>query len=62
MPLEKWPLPKTITALRGFLGFSNYYNEYMKDFARYTGPLQEQLKVGKHLGRKGSKVAVQFSS
>ena len=26
-PLEKWPLPRTITSLRGFLGFCNYYNE-----------------------------------
>ena len=61
MPLEKWPLPKTITSLRGFLGFCNYYNEYFKDFAQYAGPLLEKLKVGKDLGKKGSKVAVQFS-
>ena len=61
MPLEKWPLPRTFTALGGFSGFCNYYNEYVKDFAQYAGPLQEKLKVGKHLGKKGSNVAVQFT-
>ena len=61
MPLEKWPLPRTIMALPGFLGFCNYYNEYVKYFAQYTGPLQDKLKVGKDVGKKGSRLAVQFT-
>ena len=61
LPLAKWPLPTNITSLRGFLGFCNYYNEYVKDFAQYAGPLQDKLKVGRELGKKGSKLPVTFT-
>ena len=33
----------------------------MKKFSEYAAPLQEKLKVGKVLGKKGSKHAVQLN-
>ena len=29
--LEKWPRPKTVTELRAFLGFCNWYQEYIEN-------------------------------
>ena len=56
--LERWELPKTITALRGFLGFCNHYSSYVKKYAELAAPLDEKLKVGRQLGKKGSKAPV----
>ena len=33
MAIEKWEVPTTITALRAFLGFTNYYNTYIHMYA-----------------------------
>jgi hypothetical protein len=55
MALEKWEEPRTITALRGFLGFTNYYSSYVKEYARYAAPLMELLKVGRGEGKNGTK-------
>ena len=33
MAVEKWILPSTISALRGFLGFANYYAVCVKGYA-----------------------------
>lgn len=37
--IEKWPEPKTIKELRGFLGLIGYYRRFVKDFAKLTKPL-----------------------
>ena len=60
MALEKWEVPTTITALRGFLGFTNYYAAYVEGYAELLACLQELLKVGRVEGKKGSKVPVKF--
>ena len=60
MALEKWEAPKTVTALRGFLGFTNYYSTYVKDYAAYAAPLLDLLKLNRIDGKKGSKKAVKF--
>ena len=54
LAIQKWELPKTITSLRGFLGFANYYSGYEADFARLVIPLQGKLKVPKAEARNGS--------
>jgi len=56
--LEKWEEPRPVTALRGFLGFTNYYASYCPDYADLAAPLTELLKVGKHAGRKGSQAPI----
>ena len=60
MALEKWEEPKTVTALRGFLGFTNYYSSYVERYAELAAPLMDKLKVDKLAGKRGSKVAVTF--
>ena len=40
--IEKWELPKTVTALRSFLGFTNYCSYYVKDYAKVVTRLMEK--------------------
>ena len=53
--VELWPLPETITELRGFLGFANYYHTYIPNFSFLATPLMEKLKVGRVDGKEDSK-------
>ena len=59
--IEKWELPKNITELRAFLGFTNYYSTYVHMYGDIVAALQETLKVPRELGKKGSKHKVKFT-
>ena len=59
--IERWELPQNISELRAFLGFTNYYSSYIEMYGEMVAPLQEMLKVPREIGKKGSKVKVQFS-
>ena len=61
LAIEKWELPQTITALRAFLGFTNYYHTYVHMYAELAAPLQEKLKVPRSEGKKGSKKKIEWS-
>ena len=50
-----WEKPQTISELRSFMGFCNYYSGYVPMYAELSGPLHKMLQVGKEDGRKGSK-------
>ena len=56
--IEKWEVPRTVTALRAFLGFTNYYSCYIKDYANIVARLMEKLKVPRDIGKKGSKAVI----
>ena len=56
MPLQLWELPQTVTDLRGFLGLSNYFAEYVPHYAEYAGPLMGKLRLNRQDGKKGSKL------
>ena len=47
--------PQTISELRSFMGFCNYFSGYVRMYADLSGPLHKMLQVGKFNGRKGSK-------
>ena len=53
--LHHWEKPETISELRSFMGFCNYYSGYVRMYAELSGPLHKMLQVGKLDGRKGSK-------
>ena len=37
--VKNWIIPKTITDVRSFLGFTNYYRRFIKDYAKVARPL-----------------------
>jgi len=53
--IEKWEVPTTIHELRAYLGFTNYYSTYIREYSNLVAPLLEKLKVPREQGKKGSK-------
>ena len=44
--IRDWPVPKTVTKLRGFLGLCTYYRLYVKGFSQFAAPLTDLTKKG----------------
>jgi hypothetical protein len=44
--VQEWPIPKTLTELRGFIGFCNFYRRFIKNFALISRPLHDLSKKG----------------
>ena len=49
--IQRWPIPHTVTDVRSFIGFTNYYRRYIKDYAKISWPLHE-LTSGENAKRK----------
>ena len=56
--IEHWEKPKTISELRAYLGFCNYYSGYIKMYAEYPAPMTTMLKGNREETKKGSKKAL----
>ena len=55
-------MPKTITSLRGFLGFENYYAGCIENFAESVSPMQKKLQVDNGQGKKGPAVKIRWDA
>ena len=59
-PVQLWELPLTVTELRGFLGLTNWFSEYVPNYAKLAAPLQGKLKLNRKDGKKGSKLRLKW--
>ena len=50
-----WPRPKTVTDIRSFVGFTNYYRKFIKGYVKIARPLHE-LTSGENAKHKNQKV------
>ena len=50
-----------VTALRGFLGLTNYFSEYVDHYAEAAAPLMGKLKLNRQDGKKGSKLRLNWT-
>lgn len=50
LPIQQWELPRTVTELRGFLGLTNYFAEYVEHYADSAAPLMGKLQLSRHDG------------
>ena len=44
--ISAWEAPTDIKGVRSFLGFSNFYRSFIKDFARISDPLNLLTRKG----------------
>lgn len=47
--IKKYPIPKTPTEIKRFLGLLGYYRKFIPNFARITKPLTQCLKKGRKI-------------
>jgi hypothetical protein len=42
--ITDWPMPTNLYELRSFLGFGNYYKDFIPDYSHITCPLHKLTK------------------
>ncbi len=54
--VSKYPKPRNVRELRGFVGFASYYRRFIKNFAKHVSPLT------RHMGEKDPKAAIPWKA
>ena len=49
--IKEWPIPKTVTEVQSFLGFSNYYYKFIPKYTHIAQPIN-QLVSGENVNNK----------
>ena len=49
--IKNWPIPKRVTEVRSFLGFTNYYHKFIPKYAQVARPIN-QLVSGENANKK----------
>ena len=44
--VKKWPTPKSIREVRGFIGFANFYRRFIRGFSNVARPLHDLTGKG----------------
>ena len=53
--VQKWEAPSTVKEVQAFLGFANFYRQFISNFARKVKPLNKLTKRTQYTTRKGTK-------
>lgn len=52
-PIQQWETPTRKKEVQAFLGFANYYRQFIQDYTRRVKPLTELTKGGPGKGAPG---------
>lgn len=42
--VTNWPIPRNLRNVRAFIGFANFYRQFIKDFSKHARPLHDLTK------------------
>ena len=48
--IREWPIPATVKQVQGFLGFGNFYRQFIWHFSEFAKPLNDLLKKDQKFG------------